>query len=53
MATLTQAYGSRLAHVNFIRKRDRFIEIILPRRCMVVSVGLIIAGLSVPLLMAI
>jgi len=52
MATLTQSYEPRLARMIFIRKRDKFIERLIPRRCMVISVGLIIAGWSIPALMA-
>jgi hypothetical protein len=51
MTTLTQAYKPALAHIAFIKKRDEFIERLMPRRCMVVSVGLILAGLSIPVLM--
>jgi hypothetical protein len=49
MATLTQTFGP--ARIDFIKKRDDFIERIVPRRCMLVSVGLIFAGMSIPLLM--
>jgi hypothetical protein len=35
----------------FIKKRDEIIERLIPRRCMVVSTGLILAGLSIPVLM--
>jgi hypothetical protein len=51
MATHTQIFGPALARVDFIKKRDDFIEKIIPRRCMVGSVGLIFAGMSIPLLM--
>jgi hypothetical protein len=51
MATHTQTIGPALARIDFIKKRDDFIEKIIPRRCMVVSVGLIFAGMSIPLLM--
>ena len=53
MATLTRFYKPNTAHIAFIKKRDEFIENLLPRRCMVVSVGLILAGLGIPLLMAV
>ena len=52
MATLTQAYAPALAHIEFINKRDKFIEKLIPRRCMVSSVGLILAGMGIPILMA-
>jgi hypothetical protein len=51
MARLTQTYKSNLALIALIKKRDEFIEKLIPRRCMVVSVGLILAGLSIPMLM--
>ena len=53
MATLTQAYKPALARIASIKKRDEFIEKLIPRRCMVVSVGLIFAGMSIPLLMVV
>ena len=53
MAALTQSYKPRLARIFFIKKRDKFIEKLKPRRCMVVSVGLILAGWSIPALMVI
>jgi hypothetical protein len=53
MATLTQIYKPDLARITFINKRDEFIEKLIPRRCMVVSVGLILAGLSISMLMAV
>ncbi len=45
MATLTQSYKSAVR--THARKVEEFIEKILPRRCMVISVGLILAGLSI------
>ncbi|MCX6035298.1 MAG: hypothetical protein NTV38_10035 [Chloroflexi bacterium] len=53
MAALTQVYKPDLARIAFIKKRDEFIEKLIPRRCMVVSVGLILAGLSISMLMAV
>jgi hypothetical protein len=53
MATLTQAYAPALAHIEFTKKRDKFIEKLMPRRCMVVSVGLILAGMSIPMIMVV
>jgi hypothetical protein len=52
MAALTQPYQINLARIAFIKKRDAFIDRLLPRRCVVISWGLIIAGLGIPLLMA-
>jgi hypothetical protein len=51
MAALSQVYTTALARRAFIKKRDEVIERLMPRRCMVVSVGLIFAGMSIPLLM--
>ena len=53
MAALTQANTPKLASIAFIKKRDAFIEKIVPRPCMVVSVGLILAGWGIPLLMVV
>ena len=54
MATLThtyhQPYPLRLA---VAKKVDLILEALLPRRCMVVSTSLFLAGLGIPLLMAI
>jgi hypothetical protein len=49
MATLTQVYIPNLARIAFTKKRDKFIEKLIPRRCMVVSVGLITTGMSIPM----
>ena len=51
MATQPQAFKPALVRIDFIKKRDEFIEKIIPRRCMVVPVGLILAGISIPMLM--
>jgi hypothetical protein len=51
MAALSQVYTTALARRAFIKKRDEVIERLMPRRCMVVSVGLIFAGMSIPMLM--
>jgi hypothetical protein len=53
MTTLTQAYIPNLVRIAFYKKRDEFIEKLIPRPCMIISVGLIIAGLMIPMLMAI
>jgi hypothetical protein len=53
MAMLTQVYRINPARIAFIQKWDDFIEKPIPCRCMVVLVGLILAGLSIPLLMAV
>jgi hypothetical protein len=53
MTTLTQTYIPNLTRIAFNKKRDEIIEKLIPRPCMIVSVVLIIAGLSIPMLMAI
>jgi hypothetical protein len=53
MATLTHAFTPKLFRISLIRKWDNFIEMLLPRRCMLVSVGLILTGLGLPMLMAV
>jgi O-antigen/teichoic acid export membrane protein len=52
MATLTQIYKPRLVRIVVTNKLDDLIHILKPRRCMLVSVALILAGLCIPLLMA-
>ena len=42
MATLTQTFRPKLFRISLIKKWDNFIEMLLPRRCMLVSVGLIL-----------
>jgi hypothetical protein len=37
--------------VGQVKKRDEFIEKLIPRRCMAVSAGLMFVGLSIPMLM--
>jgi hypothetical protein len=53
MATLTKTYQQRTQRVALTWKWDEFIEKHIPRRCMLVSVGLILAGMSIPALMLI
>ena len=52
MATITQNYKTNTVHVVFSRKFDNLVERLMPRRRMVVSVGMIFAGISIPALMA-
>jgi len=52
MATITQNYKPNALRIIFVRKRDDLIEKLMPRRCMVASVGLILAGIGIPALMA-
>jgi hypothetical protein len=53
MATLTHGYKYFFTHSALNHKRDEFIEKFIPRRCIVVSVGLVLVGISVPMLMAV
>lgn len=52
MATLTQNFKPNATRIVFAKKRDALIERFMPRRCMVISVGMILAGMGIPLLMA-
>ena len=51
MATITQTYRVRHFRLAIPRKFELAIEKFMPRRCMVVSTGLFLAGLGIPLLM--
>ena len=55
MATLVHTYRSHSRRIVIIQKLDRAImrRLPRPRRCMVLSVSLILAGLGIPALMAI
>ncbi|RPH62873.1 MAG: hypothetical protein EHM81_01315 [Chloroflexi bacterium] len=52
MATLTHSYKPHLFRIAFANKFEDVIEKLIPRRCMIVSVSLILAGLGIPALMA-
>jgi hypothetical protein len=52
MASITKFYNPKTMHIALVVKGDELMEKHLPRRCMVVSVGLILAGMSIPALMA-
>lgn len=51
MATLTHSYKPHTLRFAIVQKRDDLIEKMMPRRRMVVSVGMIFAGLGIPALM--
>lgn len=51
MTTLTQSYKPTTVRIVLIRKFDNLLERLMPRRCMVVSVGMMLAGLGIPVLM--
>jgi len=50
MTTLIQTYTPRLWHIAFIKKYEAIIERLIPRRCMVASIGLLLAGMGIPVL---
>jgi len=52
MATITQNYKPNALRITLVHKRDDLIEKLTPRRHMVVSVGMIVAGIALPALMA-
>ena len=52
MAAVTENYRPNVMRIVFVKKRDVLIERLMPRRCMVVSVGMILAGIGIPALMA-
>ena len=51
MAALTQNYKTNAVRIVFTKRRDSLIERLMPRRCMVVSVGMVLAGVGIPALM--
>lgn len=51
MTTLTQSYKPAAARIVFTRTFDDLLERLMPRRSMVVSVGMIFAGLGISALM--
>ncbi len=51
MATLWQAYGSHHLRFVVIKEIDEVLVKILPRSCTVISTGILLAGLSIPILM--
>ncbi len=53
MAVLTQTYKPNVKYMTSIWKIEEFVDRLKPRRCMVVSVGLIIIGLSIPAMVTI
>ena len=52
MATITENYKPNTLRIIFVRKRDDLIERLMPRRRMVISVGMILAGIGIPAMMA-
>jgi hypothetical protein len=51
MAALIQTYKPKLERMVVVRKSPRSIKKLPVHRCVFVSVGLILAGLSIPMLM--
>lgn len=52
MATITQSYKPHAFHIVLARRLDTLVERLMPRRRTVISVGMILAGLGIPALMA-
>jgi len=52
MATLTQIYKPHLARIVVTNKLDDLVHILKLRRCILVSLALILVGLCIPTLMA-
>jgi len=52
MATITHNYKSNALRVTLGHKRDDLIEKLTPRRHTAVAVGMIVAGIAIPALMA-
>lgn len=52
MAVLTHPVKLYTLRISFVKKLDQAIERLLPRPCMLVSASLVLAGLSIPILMA-
>ena len=52
MVTVTRNYRPKPLRIAFIRKRDALIERMTPRRSTVISTAIILAGITIPALMA-
>ena len=52
MAVITQPIKLYTLRIRFAHKLDQALEKFLPRPCMLVSAGLVLAGVSIPILMA-
>lgn len=53
MATLGKVHGTAVDRLTTAHQLDRTLGRMVPRRCMVIAVGLIVGGLTLALLMAI
>lgn len=53
MATLIYTYRTKQIRIPLIHRIGARLAGLIPRRCMVITVGLLLLGLSIPLLMAI
>lgn len=51
MTALTHTYFPHPMRMAFTKKRDVILEKLAPRPCMLFTIGLTLAGLSLPLLM--
>ena len=52
MTTIAHTNKLQVAHMDYVQKRDQMVEKLLVRPCMMFSVGLVLVGLSIPILMA-
>jgi len=52
MATITHNYKPNILRIAFVQKRDDLVEKLTPRRRMLAPVGMIVAGIAIPALMA-
>lgn len=52
MTTLFQPHKHNAIRVASVKILDKLIEMLMPRPCMMVSTGLILAGSSIPMLIA-
>jgi hypothetical protein len=53
MSTLTSTYRPHTIRFALVIKLENFIEQHTPRRCMLISLSMILAGLSIPILMVV
>jgi hypothetical protein len=52
MAVLTHSVKMYTLRISFIHKFDQVVEKLVPRPCMLISAGLALTGVSIPILMA-
>lgn len=52
MVTVTRNYRPNPLRIAFIKKRDALVERMTPRRSTVISAAMVLAGISIPAMMA-